>query len=111
MARKHGTDTRGGNFSDQTIQAVWNKGKTVQSDRGENLRVDSCGAGIFRGDYGDTSKVTGWEIDHILAVANGGKDDLSNLQPMQWENNRVKGDNPPGKWTCKFRTWLANLAD
>jgi 5-methylcytosine-specific restriction endonuclease McrA len=34
----------------------------------------------------------GWEVDHIRAVANGGSDDLDNLQPLQWENNRKKGD-------------------
>ena len=29
-------------------------------------------------------------------------DDLSNLQPLQWENNRYKGDDFP-HWYCKIR--------
>lgn len=44
-----------------------------------------------RSEHGATNK-HGWEIDHIRPVVAGGNDDLSNLQPLQWENNRKKGD-------------------
>ncbi len=51
-------------------------------------------------EYGKTiENGVGWEIDHIKPVSESGTDDLSNLQPLQWENNRLKGDNWP-TWKC-----------
>ena len=64
------------------------------------FRKDECGASMQRSKYGKT-QVFGWEIDHIKPVAKGGTDDLSNLQPLRWENNRHKGDEWP-KWECKL---------
>jgi HNH endonuclease len=56
-------------------------------------RKDACGAWIVRSQYGDvTERGFGWEIDHIDPVSNGGADDPWNLQPLQWQNNREKGD-------------------
>jgi len=37
----------------------------------------------------------GWEVDHIRPVSHDGGDDLANLQPLQWKNNRCKGDTFP----------------
>ena len=45
---------------------------------------------IKRGKYGDRTSDYGWEIDHTKPVSEGGSDDLSNLRPLQWENNATK---------------------
>ncbi|MFN7825163.1 MAG: HNH endonuclease signature motif containing protein [Pseudobdellovibrionaceae bacterium] len=50
-------------------------------------------------DYGNTESDFGWEIDHINPVSNRGGDDISNLQPLQWKNNRQKSDST-SFWTC-----------
>jgi len=37
----------------------------------------------------------------ILPVSKGDTDHIDNLQPLQWENNRHKGDDYP-RWYCKI---------
>jgi len=54
---------------------------------------------ICRSLYGKL-ETEGWEVDHIKPVSRGGGDELENLQPLQWENNRFKDDNWP-QWQCK----------
>jgi 5-methylcytosine-specific restriction endonuclease McrA len=55
-----------------------------------------------RADYGNINSQYGWEIDHIVPVAKGGSDELYNLQPLQWQNNRHKGDDHP-QWSCAIK--------
>jgi len=86
----------GGQFDVTTIQSTWNKGLTVFRDwrvtDPARWRFDACGALIDRSKYGDTDSNFGWEIDHVTPVSKGGVDDLWNLQPLHWKNNREKGD-------------------
>lgn len=98
MARNPNTDRNGSNFDEATIEAVWKKGKPEEY---ESFRKDTCGASMQRGKYGKTEQ-WGWEIDHIKPVSKGGTDDISNLQPLQWENNRHKGDDYP-QWDCLIK--------
>lgn len=100
MARRPNTTSKGERFDEATIEAVWQKG--ISEPGLSTFRKDICGASMQRNKYGITEKY-GWEIDHIKPVAEGGTDDLSNLQPMHWENNRHKGDNYPN-WECKVKS-------
>lgn len=84
-------------FDDETIQKVWEKGKTVSGSDATQSRKDECGAWISRGQYGNRKSQYGWEIDHIVSRDNGGSDALSNLRPLQWENNATKGS---GRLVC-----------
>lgn len=81
-------------MDENTIQQVWNKGQIVDNNDPNEWRKDECGAWIHRSDHGNRNSQYGWEVDHINP---SGNDSLSNLRPLQWENNANKSD---GRLTC-----------
>lgn len=93
--RAPSTKRDGGSFTEAEMRAVWNKAPIADGYNTAYVRKDVCGALIEWVQYGNRDSRYGWEIDHIQAVANGGGDELSNLQPLQWANNVSKSDGPP----------------
>lgn len=98
MARNRNTNATGGKWTQQEIDAVWQKASKVDGLDPNIYRKDPCGSIIAFKKHGDVNSKEGWEIDHIKPVAKDGKDDLSNLQPLQWATNKSKSDTYP--WKC-----------
>jgi hypothetical protein len=90
MMKQPNTDGAGKPFGEATVEAVWSKAPI--STEHPPMRVDAHGALIWRGGYGNTNSRFGWEIGYKNPLANGEKDELENLQAVQWENNRRNGD-------------------
>ena len=90
------------NFSEEKINQVWEKGFVVEGYNKDKYRQDTCGAWMQKDKYGIEENV-GWEIDHVYPSSKGGTDDLINLRPMQWQNNRSKADDYPS-YTCAIKS-------
>lgn len=79
----------------QVIQEIWEKGIVVDGYDENLYRQDFAGAWMARDKYGNTESLLGWEIDHVYPIAKGGDNHLINLRPMNWQNNKSKGDDFP----------------
>ena len=76
------------------IDAAWEKAIKQPNNNPDVFRKDYAGAWIRKSDYGETTDY-GWEIDHLIPLAQDGTYSLDNLIPMHWRNNRTKGDDYP----------------
>jgi 5-methylcytosine-specific restriction endonuclease McrA len=86
-----------GTDEDTTLR-VWRRGKEIEGYDASVWRHDICGHVMKYLEHGNTVSDHGWEIDHIHPTAKGGANTWDNLQPLNWKNNRAKGDTYP--WRC-----------
>jgi HNH endonuclease. len=98
MERQPNTNTNGNSWTLQQKQAVWEKGRRIPNLPNDQWRWDICGFVMQWSEFGNRQSDIGWEIDHIIPVANGGNDEPGNLQPLNWKNNLLKGDKI--NWEC-----------
>jgi hypothetical protein len=84
-------------FPADTVRKVWKKGTVVSGNDPEGWRQDQRGAWLARSQYGNRKSRYGWEIDNIKPESEGRGNELSNLRPLQWENNVGKQG---GRFTC-----------
>ena len=78
-------------YSDKLLLDVWKKAEEVYGYDNRIWRKDFAGAWIRYDHYGIKDSY-GWEIDHKKPQAQGGTDNIRNLQPLQWKNNLEKSD-------------------
>jgi hypothetical protein len=84
-------------FSEITKLEVWQKGQRVFGYDPAQYRKDLCGAWMSFKEYGNRNSKLGWEVDHQTPVSEGGGNEISNLRPLQWENNVARQN---GRLVC-----------
>lgn len=84
-------------FDDETLERIWSKARSIPNKDPNFMRQDACSTPMMKNDYGNRNSKYGWEIDHKDPK---GSNNLSNLQPLQWENNVSKSD---GELKCKCK--------
>ena len=75
------------NYTTEQLKEIWAKGEpSTANGNAAKWRKDEYGSLMKYDDYGDRTSEYGWEVDHIISLADGGPDEMSNWQPLQWEN-------------------------
>ncbi len=92
------------------LLSIWEKARKVEGLDDAMFRKDACGALIMYDKYGMQNPF-GWEIDHIFPQALGGDDQLTNLRPLHYLNNRSKADDYQSYMACMKFDGQQNVKD
>ena len=77
-------------YSKERLSQIWEKGHVVRGKDPDRYRKDDNGNLMYKNSYGKYSEM-GWNVDHKVAQANGGSDNLRNLRPLNSRDNSSKG--------------------
>lgn len=91
-------------YTDEMIQAVWEKGRGMPDRNVDEWRKDQCGAWLQRGQYHNPHSEYGWEI---LNTMPGPGTELDNLAPFHWQNGF---DVALGQPQCRVQADRSDLA-
>lgn len=80
-----------GNFSQDRLDQIWDKGTVIPGKNPDLYRADKFGNTMYKPSYGLYSPM-GWNVDHSKPQAEGGTNHLNNLQPMNSRANCSKSD-------------------
>jgi hypothetical protein len=82
-------------WTEQQIEAAWDRGEVVERIDPGRWRKDACGAWICREHYGNPNSRYGWEIDPLALPAGDGGGNGGTLQPFQWKNAAFRKEGKP----------------
>lgn len=90
-------------ITEELKRQIWEKATPVDGYDKNLYRKDSCGAWISYEQFENSKSDLGWEIDHIypksklleLGIREDLIDNITNLRPLHWKNNRSKSDDYP----------------
>jgi len=74
--------------------AAWNAARPIRGKNPNLFRRDAKGNEIYKLAYG-TQGAKGWEVDHKRPKSKGGSNAARNLQALQTQENRRKGNQYP----------------